>query len=71
MDIVFLSETFLDSIIAHDDTNLDINGYAMLRADHPSNSKRRGVCIYFKESLPLIRRNISNMQECLVGENYS
>ena len=56
-DIVCLSETFLDSNIPNDDVNIRINGYALLRADHPNYIKRRGVCIYFKESLPLIKRN--------------
>ena len=28
-DIEFLFETFLDSTIAQDDTNLNINGYSM------------------------------------------
>ena len=27
----------------------------MIRGDHPSNTKRGGVCIYYKEYLPLIR----------------
>ena len=46
-----------------------INGCSLLRADHPSNSKRGGVCLYFKEHLPLIRRNdLSILQECLVAE---
>ena len=47
-DIEFLFETFLDSTIAQDDTNLHINGYSMLRAYHPSNRKRGGVFMYFK-----------------------
>ena len=25
--------------------------YSLVRADHPSNLKRGGVCIYYKESL--------------------
>ena len=29
-----------------------INGYSLLRDDHPNNIKRGGVRIYFKESLP-------------------
>ena len=33
------------------------NGYPLLRADYPKSTKRGGVCIYFKESLPLIKRN--------------
>ena len=68
-DIVCLSETFLDSTIPDDDVNIQINGYSLLRADHPSNIKRGGVCIYFKESLPLIRRNdLTNLKDCLVTE---
>ena len=39
----------------------------MLRADHPSNSKHGGACLYFKEHLPLIRRHdFSILQGCLV-----
>ena len=46
-----------------------ISGYSLLRADYRSNSKRGGVCLYFKEHLPLIRRNdLSILQECLVTE---
>ena len=68
-DIICLSETFLDSTVSQDDENIMINGYSLLRADHPSNSKRGGVCLYFKEHLPLIRRNdLSILQECLVTE---
>ena len=41
----------------------------MMRADHPSNTKRGGVCLYYKENLLIIRRDdISNLQECLVTE---
>ena len=57
-------QNFLNWTIADDNTNLDINGYSMLRTDHPNN-KRGGVCIYFNESLPPIRKN-SKMQEFLV-----
>lgn len=65
-ETVFLSKMFLDSTIAHDDTILDVNGFSLLTADHPSNSKNRGVGMYFKESPPLFRRNdLSTMQECL------
>ena len=68
-DIVCLSEAFLDSTIPDDDVNIQINGYSLLRADHPSNIKRGGVCIYFKESLPLIRRNdLTNLKDCLITE---
>ena len=66
-DIVCLSETFIDSTIPDDDVNIQINGYSLLGADHPNNIKHGGVCIYFKESLPLIRRNdLTNLKDCPV-----
>ena len=34
------------------DENLEIVGYTLIRADHPSKNKRGGVCIYYKQSLP-------------------
>ena len=68
-DLVCLFETFLDSTIPNDDVNIQINGYSLLRADNPNDIKRGGVCIYFKESLPLIRRNdLTNIKDCLVTE---
>ena len=67
IDIICLSETFLDSSIPIDDNRLSIPGYSMMRADHPSNTKRGGVCLYYKEHLPIIRRDyMSNLKECLV-----
>ena len=62
-----MSETFLDSTIDLNDGSININGYFILRADHPSKNKRGGVCIYFKQSLPLIKRDdLSMMQETMV-----
>ena len=62
IDIICLSETFLDSSIPIDDNRLSIPGYSMMRVDHPSNTKRCGLCLYYKEHLPIIRRdNISNL----------
>ena len=60
---LYLLEGYIDV------NTLSIPGYSMMRADHPSNTKRDGVCLYYKEHLPIIRRdNISNLQECLVSE---
>ena len=43
--------------------------YSLLKADRPNDIKRGGVCIYFKESLPLIRRNdLTNIKDCLATE---
>ena len=69
IDIICLWEIFLDSSIPVDDKRLRIPGYSMMRADHPSNTIRGGVCLYYKEHLPIIwRDDISNLQECLVTE---
>ena len=48
---ICLLETYLDSTIP--DSLLEIDGYDLVRADHPNNIKRGGVCIYYKESLPV------------------
>ena len=64
-----LSETFLDSSIPNDDHRINIAGYSLLRADHPSNTKKGGVCIYYKDVLPLIKKDdITDLKECLVTE---
>ena len=68
-DIFCLSETFLDSSIADDDQRLKIDGYDLHRCDHPSNSRRGGVCLYYKSHLSLVRRSdLTDLNECLVCE---
>ena len=52
-DIVCLSETYLDSTVPFDDDNLVISGYNLIRSDHPSNTKRGCICLYYKNYLPL------------------
>ena len=64
-DIICLSETYLDSSTRHDDENLEIPGYDIARADHPTNTKRGGVCIYYKKCLPLRILNIIFLNECI------
>ena len=44
IDIICLSERFLDSTIPLNDERLYIKGYSMIRADHPSNTKRGSEC---------------------------
>ena len=60
-DILCLPETFLYSGILSD-VNLDIPGYNLVRADHPANAKRGGVCIYFQKPLPLGILDINFLQ---------
>ena len=39
------------------------------RSDHRSGDKKGGVCIYFKETLPIKRRkDLESMQETVVTE---
>ena len=40
----------------------------MIRSDHPSNTKRGRVCLYYKNYLPLRVLNISYLKECLNSE---
>ena len=49
-DIIFTSETYLDTSIISDDGNLKILGYNLIWSDHPSNSKRGGG-VYLQESI--------------------
>ena len=58
-DFICISEKYLDSTISSDNNNLNISGYNLIRADHPSNSKRGGVCIYYKEFLAV--QTLSNI----------
>ena len=67
-DIICLSETCLNSETLTDDQNLEIPGYCLLRADHPSNNKNGGVCIFYRTTLPLRDLNISYLSECITFE---
>ena len=41
----------------------------LLLADHPSNTKRGGVCIYYNANLSIIKRNdLCHLYGCLVSE---
>ena len=53
IDIICLSETYLDSSIPSNDENLELPGYNLVCADNPTNTKRGGACIYYHSSLPL------------------
>ena len=50
-DFICISETCFDSSILQGDINFQLNGYHLIRGDHPSFTKRGGVCIYNKESV--------------------
>ena len=64
-DVVCLSETYLDSSNLSDDDNFNLPVYNVIRAEHPSNTEKCDVCIYFKNSLPLNVLDIQLLQECI------
>jgi len=68
-DIFCISESFLDFSIGDDDPELKIDGYDFKRCDHPSNTKRGGVILYYRDHLPIVRRpELTQLDECLVCE---
>ena len=65
-DFICLSKTYLDS--STPDRLLEIDGYVLVRADYPNNIKRGGVCIYYKESLPVRVTGLPYLKETLLLE---
>ena len=65
-DFICLSETYLDPSTPSNVT--DIEGYKLIRSDHPDNIKRGGVCIYYKDSLPVRVINLPFLKEALLLE---
>ena len=67
-DFICISETFFDTSVTGGDRSIQFNGYNLIRADHPSNTKRGGVCIFYKETLVVCIVNSLNFNECIVCE---
>ena len=67
-DILFISETHLDSSVSKDDNSLSIEGYSIIRADHPCNTKRGGASIYYNDKTAVRQMNNVNLQEYLASE---
>ena len=62
--MIYLQETYLNRDTLSDSDNLKIPGYELIRVDHTSNQKRRGICIYDKDFLPIKANNVSCLKEC-------
>ena len=68
-DLICLSETFPNSSIETNNDRISIDGKNLIRADHRSDSERGEFCIYYKEHIPLIKRDdICALYNCLVTE---
>ena len=65
-DFLCLSETYLDASVP--DSLLEIDRCNLVRAHHPNDTKRGGVCIYYNESLPVRTINLSCFEEALLLE---
>ena len=44
--MICLSESYIKTSVSSDKDNLNINSYKLIRADHPGNAKRGGVCLF-------------------------
>ena len=64
-DVICLSETYVDATVASDDENLEVTNCHLVRSDHPANTKRGGVCLYYKTRLPLRILDIQYVNECI------
>ena len=67
-DFICISETYLDSYVPTHDRDTLNNGYYLIRADHPSNNERDGVCIYYRESVAVQLVETNYLSECLLCE---
>ena len=68
-DLFGVCESLLNKDIAKGD--ITINGFSPepLRADKPENVRNGGVCLYFKENLPIKeRRDLEILPETIVAE---
>ena len=64
-DIVALSETHITSRINDEDVAID--GYTLIRFDHPDDISRGGVAVYYKFHISLILKpELTNLSEILV-----
>ena len=63
-DILCISETHLDSSVPKDDNALSIEGYSIIQADHPTNTKRGGVCIYYNDKISVRQMSNISLPEC-------
>ena len=46
-DVLFLSESYLDSSISFDDSNLEVPGYGPVCTGNLTNTKRGMSCVYY------------------------
>ena len=65
-DFICILETYFDSSVSEGDRSFQLNGYILLKADHPSNTKQGGVYICYKESLCVCEVKLPNLSQCII-----
>ena len=63
--MICFPETYLNSSNSPDDETLEISEYNLVLSNHPLNSKCGGVCIYYKNYLPLQTISVNYLSECI------
>ena len=70
--MICLLKTFLIFSIQSNDDRISTDRYNLITANHPNDSKSGGICIYYKQSIPLIKRDdICTLDNYLVTKIYS
>ena len=63
-----LPKLFWTQLFLPNDERLVLEGYNLIRVDHPNNVKRGGICLYLKSCLATRVCNISKLNECAIIE---
>ena len=66
-DLIFLSETWLDSTTYIDSNNLFLKGYSLHWVDDPDNANKGAVCVYCMETLAVYFLQ-TKLNQCIVSE---
>ena len=68
-DVIALSETMLDRKVCDEDICIVGFSKEVFCSDHPSDIKVCGVCMHFREGLPISRRKSHELlQDTIVAE---
>ena len=60
----------LDYYVMHNNEKIQLDGYSLIRSDHPSDTKKGGVFLYYKQSLGVKNINLSAHNECILCEIF-
>ena len=70
--VICLLERFIYLSTSNEDVRIGVEGYSLPLADHPSNKKQRGVCMYYKELLPITKKRLlMHLKRMYSYNNYS